>query len=171
MLVSTAAGGRVPHAPYEPAPRPPVTPEIRARTVLTRVPPPMPFRWSANPYRGCVHACAYCYARPSHIAFAMDGGADFERHVFVKVNAPAVLRDELRRPSWRREAVHIGTIVDPYQPVEGRYRITRGLLQALPATRTPATLITKNSLVHRPVNVLRDLHAPAPSPPSFTPTS
>ena len=159
--MSNAADGRLPHAPDEPTPRHPVIHEMRARAVLNRVAPPMPFRWSANPYRGCVHACAYCYARPSHIAFAMDGGADFERHVFVKVNAPAVLRDELRRPSWRREAVHIGTIVDPYQPVEGHYRITRGLLQALAATRTPATLITKNSMVQRDVDVLRELHARA----------
>lgn len=115
MPVFNAAGAslRLPHAPDEPTPRHPVIHEMRARTVLNRVAPPMPFRWSANPYRGCIHACAYCYARPSHIAFAMDGGADFERHLFVKVNAPAVLRDELRRPSWRREAVHIGTIVDP----------------------------------------------------------
>src|SRR5260370_16248056 len=109
MPVSNAAGGRVPHAPYEPAPRHPVIHEIRARTVLNRVAPPMPFRWSANPYRGCVHACAYCYARLSHIAFAMDGGADFERHVFVKVNAPAVLPDELPRPTSRPDAAPTAT--------------------------------------------------------------
>ncbi len=139
----------------------PIVHEIRARTVLNRVAPPMPFRWSANPYRGCVHACAYCYARSSHIAFEMDGGADFERHVFVKVNAPQVLRDELHRRGWRREAVHIGTIVDPYQPVEGRYRITRGMLQALASTRTPATVVTKNSMVQRDVDVLRELNARA----------
>jgi DNA repair photolyase len=145
----------------EAASRHPVIHEIHARTVLNRVAPPMPFRWSANPYRGCVHACVYCYARPSHIAFDMDGGADFERHVFVKVNAPSVLRDELRRRSWRREAVHVGTIVDPYQPVEGRYCITRGMLEALAATRTPATIITKNSLVQRDIDVLRELHARA----------
>ena len=145
----------------EAASRQPIIHEIQARTVLNRVAPPMPFRWSANPYRGCVHACVYCYARPSHIAFDMDGGAEFERHVFVKVNAPIVLRDELRRRSWRREAVHLGTIVDPYQPVEGRYRITRGMLEALAATHTPATIITKNSLVQRDTDVLSELHARA----------
>ena len=143
------------------ASRYPVIHEIQARTVLNRVAPPMPFRWSANPYRGCVHACVYCYARPSHITFDMDGGSDFERHIFVKVNAPTVLRNELRRPSWRREAVHLGTIVDPYQPVEGRYRITRGMLEALAATYTPATIITKNSLVQRDIDVLGELHARA----------
>jgi DNA repair photolyase len=77
------------------------------------------------------------------------------------VNAPEVLLAELRRPSWRREHVSVGTIVDPYQPVEGRYRITRGMLRALAATRTPATIITKNSLVRRDVDVLRELHARA----------
>jgi DNA repair photolyase len=147
--------------PDEAASLRPVIHEIHARTVLNRVGPPMPFRWSANPYRGCVHACVYCYARPSHIAFEMDGGADFERHIFVKVNAPSVLRDELRRRSWRREPVHLGTVVDPYQPVEGRYRITRGMLEAFAATRTPATVITKNSLVQRDIDVLRKLHARA----------
>jgi DNA repair photolyase len=111
-----------------------------------------------------IHVCAYCYARSSHIAFDMDGGTDFERHAFVKVNAPAVLRDELRHPSWRREAVHIGTIVDPYQPVEGRYRITRGMLQTLAAMRTSATLITKNSMVQRDIDVLRELQARAGVP-------
>src|SRR6476469_3047624 len=97
----------------------PIVHEIHAKTVLNRVRPPMPFRWSANPYRGCQHACAYCYARPSHVAFDLYGGEDFERQIFVKVNAPEVLRAELRRRGWRREAVTIGTIVDPYQPVEG----------------------------------------------------
>jgi len=145
----------------EPAPRGPTIHEIHAKTVLNRVRPPMPFRWSANPYRGCQHACAYCYARPSHVAFDLFGGEDFERQIFVKVNAPEVLRAEVRRPGWRREAVTIGTIVDPYQPVEGRYRITRGLLRELAAARTPASIITKNSLIQRDLDVLRALHARA----------
>lgn len=135
--------------------------EIQARTVLNRVKAPMPFRWSANPYRGCQHACAYCYARPSHIAFDMDGESEFERHIFVKVNAPEVLRAELRRPGWRRETVAIGTIVDPYQPVEGRYRLTRRLLQEFAAARTPVTLTTKNTMVQRDIDVLRRLQARA----------
>jgi DNA repair photolyase len=144
-----------------PAPRHPAIHVIHCRTVLNRVQPPMPFRWSANPYRGCQHACAYCYARPSHVAYGLDGGAEFEQQIFVKVNAPEVLRAELRRPGWRRELVTIGTIVDPYQPVEGRYRITRGLLEELAAARTPAHIITKNTLVVRDLDVLRRLQARA----------
>ncbi len=135
--------------------------EIRCRTVLNRVRPPMPFRWSANPYRGCQHACAYCYARPSHVAFGLNGAAEFEQFIFAKVNAPEVLRAELRRPGWRREPVTIGTIVDPYQPAEGRYRITRRMLQEFAAARTPATVITKNTMIRRDLDVLRELRARA----------
>jgi DNA repair photolyase len=141
--------------------RRPAVQEIRCRTVLNRVRPPMPFRWSANPYRGCVHACSYCYARPSHATYGLNGGTEFEQFIFVKINAPEVLRAELRRPSWRREPVSIGTIVDPYQPAEGHYRITRRMLQVLAAARTPATIITKNTMVRRDVDVLRELHARA----------
>lgn len=135
--------------------------EIRCKTLLNRVRPPMPFRWSINPYRGCAHACVYCYARPSHITFDMDGGADFESHIFVKTNAAEVLRAELRCPGWRREPVTIGTVVDPYQPLEGRYRLTRAILYELAAARTPATIITKNTMYQRDIDVLRRLHARA----------
>ena len=135
--------------------------EIRCKTLLNRVRPPMPFRWSINPYRGCAHACAYCYARPSHITFDMDGGAEFESHIFVKVNAAEVLRAELRRPGWRREPVTIGTVVDPYQPLEGRYRLTRAILHELAAARTPATIITKNTMHQRDLDLLRRLQARA----------
>lgn len=145
----------------EPARGRPAIHEMRARTVLNRVRPPMPFRWSANPYRGCQHACAYCYARPSHVTFALDGGADFERHIFVKVNAAEVLRAELHRPGWQHEVVNIGTIVDPYQPVEGRYRITRSMLIELARARTPAHLVTKNSMVVRDLDVLSEVQARA----------
>jgi DNA repair photolyase len=135
--------------------------EVHCRTVLNRVAPPMPFRWSANPYRGCAHACSYCYARPSHIAYGLNGSNEFEQLIFAKVNAPEVLRAELRRPSWRREPVSIGTIVDPYQPAEGRYRITRGMLREFAAARTPATIITKNTMIQRDLDVLRELRARA----------
>src|SRR5581483_10896723 len=75
----------------------PIIHEIHCKTLLNRVRPPMPFRWSINPYRGCAHACAYCYARPSHITFDMDGRSDFEGHIFAKINAAEVVRNELRR--------------------------------------------------------------------------
>ena len=146
--------------PEEPVARRPSIQPIRCRTVLNRV-HGMPFTWSANPYRGCQHACAYCYARASHVTYGLDGGTDFERFIFVKVNAAEVLRAELRRPGWRREAVTVGTIVDPYQPVEGRYRLTRALLAELAAARTPATIITKNTMILRDRDVLQALQARA----------
>jgi DNA repair photolyase len=100
-------------------------------------------------------------ARPSHIVYGLDGGAEFEQHIFVKTNAPEVLRAELRRPGWRHEPVTVGTIVDPYQPAEGRYRITQRMLCEFAAARTPASLITKNTMIQRDVDVLRTLRARA----------
>jgi hypothetical protein len=99
--------------------------EVRARSVLNRVPErsPMPFRWTVNPYRGCTHACVYCFARPTHRYLEFDAGRDFEREIVVKVNAPEVLRGELARPRWTREHVALGTNTDPYQWVEARYRL------------------------------------------------
>jgi DNA repair photolyase len=95
------------------------------------------------------------------VSFALDGGKDFEQQIFVKVNAAEVLRAELHRPGWRHEVVNIGSIVDPYQPVEGRYRITRGLLVELARARTPAHLVTKNTMVVRDSDVLGELQARA----------
>jgi DNA repair photolyase len=95
------------------------------------------------------------------VRFELDGGADFEQQIFVKVNAAEVLRAELYRPGWRHEVVTIGTIVDPYQPVEGRYRITRQMLVELARARTPAHLVTKNSMVVRDIDVLTDLQGRA----------
>ena len=96
--------------------------EVHAKSVLNRVPEKsqMPFRWTVNPYRGCSHACAYCFARPTHTYLGFDAGRDFEREIVVKVNAPEVLRAELARPSWKGEHVALGTNTDPYQWVEGR---------------------------------------------------
>lgn len=130
--------------------------EIRVRSVLNRV-EGMPFRWSINPYRGCAHGCPFCYARKTHWFLDQDGVADWSRRVFVKVNAPEVLRAELARPTWRREEVAVGTATDPYQPIEGKYRITRRILEALAEFRTPASLVTRSPLVVRDLDVLEDL--------------
>lgn len=119
----------------------------------------LPFRWSVNPYRGCVHACVYCYARRYHEYLDLDPGAGFERQVFVKVNAVEVLRRELSRKSWRRERVAVGTAVDAYQPAEGKYRLTRGILKAFADFRTPCSVMTKNTMVVRDIDVLRELAA------------
>ena len=100
--------------------------EIQCKSLLNRVvSEKMPFRWSINPYRGCEHKCVYCYARRYHAYFDLGPGLDFERKIFVKVNAPKILRQELSKKSWQRESVAIGTAVDPYQPVEGKYKLTR----------------------------------------------
>jgi DNA repair photolyase len=130
--------------------------ETEARSVLNRV-AGMGFRWSANPYRGCVHGCHYCFARRYHTYLDLDASGDFTGVVLVKVNAVPVLRRELARPGWSRELVAIGTATDPYQPVEGRYRLTRGILEALADARTPATIVTKGPMVVRDADVLATL--------------
>ena len=99
----------------------------------------MPFRHTINAYRGCTHACTYCFARPTHRYLDLDTGADFERNIVVKVNAVERLRAELRAPSWGGDHIAMGTNTDPYQPAEGRYRLTRGIDRgalARPATRS-----------------------------------
>ena len=115
----------------------------------------MPFRWTINPYRGCGHACVYCFARPTHTYLGFDAGRDFEREIVVKVNAPEVLRAELARPSWAREHVALGTNTDPYQWVEGRYRLMVGIWEALRDAANPCSVLTKSPLL------LRDLDADA----------
>ncbi len=130
--------------------------EVQVKSVLNRV-QGMPFRWSINPYRGCAHACIYCYARLTHRYLDLDGLRDWSSRIFVKVNAPEVLRRELARPAWRREQVHIGTATDPYQPAEGAYRITRRILEALRDADTPVALVTKSTMVVRDRDVLREL--------------
>jgi DNA repair photolyase len=115
----------------------------------------MGFHWSANPYRGCVHGCHYCFARRYHAYLELGTGEDFSGVIFVKVNAPAVLRAELSRRGWRRGLVALGTATDPYQPIEGRYRLTRGMLEALADARTPASVVTKGPMVIRDRDVLQ----------------
>ena len=127
-----------------------------AKSALNRV-EGMPFRWSINPYRGCYHACVFCYARRTHSYLDEDGVGKWSSRIYVKTNAPAVLRTELARASWRHETVAIGTVTDPYQPLEGRFRLTRGILQALRDYETPAALITRSPLVIRDTDVLAEL--------------
>ncbi len=135
--------------------------EVRARSALNRVPARsrMPFRWTINPYRGCTHACVYCFARPTHTYLDMDAGRDFEREIVVKVNAPEVLRAELARPSWGREHVALGTNTDPYQWVEGRYRLMPEIWSALRDSGTPCSVLTKSPLLLRDLPILRDTAA------------
>jgi DNA repair photolyase len=133
--------------------------EVQAKSVLNRVPEAsrMPFRWTVNPYRGCSHACVYCFARPTHTYLDFDAGRDFEREIVVKVNAPEVLRAELGRPKWRREHVALGTNTDPYQWVEGRYKLTRGILEALRDAENPCSVLTKSPLLLRDLSVMLEI--------------
>ncbi|WP_243149784.1 radical SAM protein [Thermaerobacter sp. PB12/4term] len=116
----------------------------------------MPFQWSINPYRGCTHGCVYCYARATHPYLGLDGGLDFESVIFVKQGAVEALRRDLARPGWNREMVAIGTATDPYQPIEGKYRLMRGILRALIDAETPFSITTKNTLVLRDLDLLAE---------------
>jgi DNA repair photolyase len=133
--------------------------EVHAKSALNRVPEQsrMPFRWTVNPYRGCSHACTYCYARPTHKYLDFNAGRDFEREIVVKVNAPEVLRVELARPSWKGEHVALGTNTDPYQWVEGRYRLTQGILEALRDAANPCSVLTKSPLLLRDLELMLEI--------------
>jgi DNA repair photolyase len=133
--------------------------EVHAKSVLNRVPAQsrMPFRWTINPYRGCSHACVYCFARPTHTFLGFNPGRDFEREIVVKVNAPEMLRVELARPSWKREHVALGTNTDPYQWVESRYRLMVGIWEALRDAATPCSVLTKSPLLLRDLQLMLEI--------------
>ena len=135
--------------------------EVTCRSALNRV-QGMPFKWTLNPYRGCTHGCHYCFARRYHVQFEMNADDEFASVILVKKNFVDVLRRELDRPLWMREHVAFGTATDPYQPIEGHYRLTRHSLVALAAGRTPVGLITKGPMVVRDRDVLADLSKVAP---------
>jgi DNA repair photolyase len=130
--------------------------EVVCRSALNPV-EGMPFRWTLNPYRGCTHGCHYCFARRYQTQLELDSGDSFSSVIFVKVNFADVLRRELDRPSWERELVALGTATDPYQPIEGHYRLTRRSLEALIDGRTPVGLVTKGPMVVRDRDLLADL--------------
>ena len=125
------------------------------RSALTQV-KGMPFRWSLNPYMGCVHRCTFCYVR--HFEQRADRPADdrYGRSIRVKTNVADVLRRELARASWRRDEVALGTATDPYQPAEGRFRLTRACIRELAAAATPFSIVTRGPLVVRDLDVLAD---------------
>ncbi len=135
--------------------------EVRAKSALNRVPERsrMPFRWTINPYRGCSHSCLYCFARPTHTYLGFDAGRDFEREIVVKVNVPEVLRVELARSSWKGEHVAMGTNTDPYQWVEGRYKLMRGIWEALRDAANPCSVLTKSPLLLRDLDLMREIAA------------
>jgi DNA repair photolyase len=131
--------------------------EVLAKSALNKVPASatMPFEWTVNPYRGCSHACVYCFARKSHSYLDFDSGADFDSQVVVKVNVAQVLRKELFKPSWQRPHVALGTNTDPYQRAEGRYRLMPGIISALADSGTPFSILTKGTLLARDIPLLQ----------------
>jgi DNA repair photolyase len=130
--------------------------EVTCRSALNAV-KGMPFSWTLNPYRGCTHACHYCFARRYQTQFELGPDDEFSSLIFVKINFPEVLRRELDKPSWQRELVALGTATDPYQPIEGHYKLTRRSLEALVASRTPIGLVTKGPMVVRDADLLAEL--------------
>ena len=130
--------------------------EVTCRSALNPV-QGMPFNWTLNPYRGCTHACHYCFARRYQTQFELGPGDHFSSVIFVKTNVAEVLGRELDRPSWTREQVAVGTATDPYQPIEGHYKLTRRCLEALLAARTPIGLVTKGPMIVRDAELLAAL--------------
>jgi DNA repair photolyase len=130
--------------------------EVTCRSALNRV-EGMPFRFTLNPYRGCTHGCHYCFARRYHTQFELGVGDEFSTVILVKKNFVEVLKKELDKPSWKPEEVAFGTATDPYQPIEGHYKLTRRSLEALAHARTPVGLITKGPMVVRDKDVLVEL--------------
>jgi DNA repair photolyase len=131
--------------------------EVRARSIVNRVPGAsrMPFEWTINPYRGCSHACVYCFARKTHTYLDLDSGLDFDSQIIVKVNAPDLLRRELAAPRWQGDHIAMGTNVDCYQRAEGRYRLMPGILTALRDRANPFSILTKGSLILRDLELLQ----------------
>jgi DNA repair photolyase len=119
--------------------------------------PDVPFETSLNPYRGCEHGCAYCYARPTHEYLGLSAGLDFETQIFVKEDAPELLRAELARRSWKPQVIALSGVTDPYQPIERRTALTRRCLEVLADFRNPVGIITKSRLVTRDADVLAEL--------------
>ncbi|MBL8880307.1 MAG: PA0069 family radical SAM protein [Phycisphaerales bacterium] len=136
--------------------------EETAKSILSENDSPdIPFRWSLNPYRGCQHACAYCYARPYHEYLDLGAGTDFDSKITVKVNAPELLAAELRRPRRQREQIVFSGVTDCYQPLEAVYRLTRRCLEVCLSAGNPVGIITKSYLVARDASLLAQLNAAA----------
>jgi DNA repair photolyase len=128
------------------------------QTILNRNDSPdIPFDYSINPYRGCEHGCVYCYARPTHEYLGFSAGLDFETRIMVKTDAPALLRNGLSSPKWRPQVVAMSGVTDCYQPAERQFRITRGCLEVFAEFRNPVGIVTKNALVTRDLDLLKEL--------------
>jgi DNA repair photolyase len=135
--------------------------EVYAKSAINKVPEAsrMPFRFTINPYRGCTHSCVFCFARPTHAYLGFNAGRDFEKEIVVKVNVPEVLRAELRKPSWKREHIAMGTNTDPYQWCESKYRLMPGIWEALRDFRNPCSVLTKSPLLLRDLELMQEIAA------------
>ncbi len=134
-------------------------PDASQSLITSNDSPDVPFRYSINPYRGCEHGCAYCYARPGHEMLGMNAGLDFETRILVKHDAPELLRSELGRDGWQGDVISISGVTDCYQPAERKYCLTRGCLEVMLAARQPVGIVTKNALVVRDLDVLGPMAA------------
>src|SRR4051812_42706008 len=129
--------------------------EDRTRSILaSNDSPDVGFNFSVNPYRGCMHACAYCYARPGHEYLSFGAGTDFDTKIAVKLRAPELLREAFERPSWKGETLMFSGVTDCYQPLEASYRLTRACLEVCLAYRQPIAMVTKGVLVERDLDLL-----------------
>ena len=134
--------------------------EERARKIITRnESPDLGFDRSINPYRGCEHGCIYCFARPTHAYHGMSSGLDFETQLFVKPDAPELLRKELAAPSYKPRTIAMGTNTDPYQPIERKWKLTRRILEVLRDANHPVGIVTKSVLVLRDLDILSEMAA------------
>lgn len=132
--------------------------EDQSQSILSRnESPDLGFRWSVNPYRGCFHACGYCYARPTHEYFGLGAGTDFERKIFVKRKAPQLLEQAFRRSSWKGERIMFSGVTDCYQPLEAAWRLTRQCLEVCLTFRNPVAIVTKSLLIRRDADLLAAL--------------
>ena len=141
----------------DPLPRTRFLRDRSTRIITTNDSPDVPFETSINPYRGCEHGCIYCYARPTHEYLGFSAGLDFETRIMVKEDAPRLLREELSSPGWVPKTIALSGVTDPYQPVERRLKLTRGCLQVLAEFRNPVSVVTKNNLVTRDLDLLCEL--------------
>ena len=145
--------------PFEPRPETRFLPDRTRSIIASNDSPDIPFQYSINPYRGCEHGCAYCYARPSHEYLGMSAGLDFETRILVKHQAPELLRRQLAHPRWQGQVLALSGVTDPYQPAERRFRLTRGLLEVCWEFRQALVIVTKNALVVRDLDLLKRLAA------------
>lgn len=130
---------------------------VESRSLINRVPPGrFPFEYTINAYRGCSHACTYCFARPTHDYLGLGIGGDFDTKIVVKVNAPEVLRRETEPGRWAGHPIAMGTNTDPYQPAEGKYKLTQGIIEVLAERRNPFSILTKSPLVLRDLDLLAE---------------